>query len=414
MTATLHAVFYLRAVSSTVRVMHNIEDAVLSRVRIQGYRSLCDVTLDLSSDVTVLVGANGSGKSNVLRALELIGQIPNSSVQETLTRWGGFQQQLYRGPAEIDDADRIDIELWEEDRRDNYGNTVSNGYAVSIRPAAEDSAILHEKFYYWDKEYDHPYEPGWGKGRAESRLADDKPLENDKENRIRGYVRPLIEGLQSFHFDDTSYNAPPLTTVNKADDLTLSHNASNLAAILYKFSESHRDVYVEIVWSIRNIAPFFDDFVLKPDSNGNILLRWRNKGSRSVLPGNALSSGTLRFICLSTLLQQPDLPQTIVLDEPELGLHPSAIVHFADLLREKARGRRIVVATQSVTMVNQFSVDELVIASRHEGQTVLERPKADELEAWLDDFTLGQLWEHNVLPGGYPRYESLPEVVESR
>ncbi len=379
----------------------------LSQVHVKGFRSLRDTTLELSSEVTVLAGANGSGKSNVLRALELIGQLPAGNIQETLLRWGGFSQQLHVAPKEMDNANHIEIELWEKPRQVIRG-VVQNGYAVRLDEAANDESLLKEKFYYWDKaSHSEPFNPDWGRGRKESRLTSpDLPFDDvTHENRVRMYVRPLIEGLQAFHFDDTSLNAPPLTSTLVSDNVELADDASNIAAILLHLRETERDAYDSIVWAVRGVAPFFDDFVLRPVGD-NVQLRWKQKGARQVLPGNALSSGTLRYLCLSVLLNQPQLPQTIVLDEPELGLHPLAISHFVELLRSSARGRRIVVATQSVTMLNQFSIDEVVIASRQAGATELHRPDASEYEDWLEDYTLGQLWETNVLDGGYPRFES--------
>lgn len=153
--------------------------------------------------------------------------------------------------------------------------------------------------------------------------------------------------------------------------------------------------------AIRAVAPFFDDFVLQP-VHDTVQLRWREQGLDGVFPGSALSSGTLRFICLAVLLQQPDPPATIVLDEPELGLHPFAIHQLADLLRGAAVDRRIVAATQSVTLLGQFGVEEIAVVDRIAGATSVSRPDVAELAAWLDDYSLGDLWEMNVL-GGRPQ-----------
>jgi predicted ATPase len=160
---------------------------------------------------------------------------------------------------------------------------------------------------------------------------------------------------------------------------------------------------------VRTVAPYFDDFVLEPEG-GAIRLRWRERGLDSVFSANNLSDGTLRFICLAVLLLQDNAPGTVVLDEPELGLHPFAIHQLAALLRRAAGDRRVVAATQSVTLLEQFSVDEVAIVERTSEGTQIHRPESDALEEWLGDYSLGELWEKNLL-GGRPRPDDSPRVV---
>ncbi len=191
--------------------------------------------------------------------------------------------------------------------------------------------------------------------------------------------------------------------------ISLRSDAANLAAVLLGIQAEDPLRYQRIIRSVQTVAPFFDDFVLKP-VNGSVVLRWREKGLDGVFSGAALSSGTLRFICLAALLQQPSPPATIVLDEPELGLHPFAIHQLADLMHEAAQHRRIVAATQSVTLLGQFSIDEVVIVDRVEGATSAQRPNREHLAAWLDDYSLGELWEMNLL-GGRP---SAPRTTANR
>lgn len=178
-------------------------------------------------------------------------------------------------------------------------------------------------------------------------------------------------------------------------------DAGNLAAVLLEIKSRHPHTYSRLLRSIRAVAPFFDDFVLIPDGEF-IQLRWRERGLDAVFRGSALSSGTLRFICLAVLLQQPTPPATVVLDEPELGLHPLAIHQLADLMDEASSGRRIVAATQSVTLLAQFSVEDVAVVDRVNNATTVNRPNAEELAVWLDDYSLGDLWEMNLL-GGRPQ-----------
>lgn len=181
----------------------------------------------------------------------------------------------------------------------------------------------------------------------------------------------------------------------------MRNDAGNLAAVLLDLRDSggkeKRVAYRRIVGAVRLVAPFFEDFVLVPNDEGYVLLRWRQVGSDAVFSANQFSDGTLRFICLATLLLQPVLPALVVLDEPELGLHPFAIAHLADLLRQASTVSQVLVATQSVTLVSQLDLEDLLVVDRQDGASVVHRPDAERLVQWLDEYSLGELWEKNLL-----------------
>ncbi|WP_460769092.1 AAA family ATPase [Mariniluteicoccus flavus] len=373
----------------------------LASLRVRGFRSIRDLELPLTSEVTLLVGANGSGKSNLIAALEILGRIVDGTLQAEILRGGGLAAQLHRG-VRGEDADTIILDVWGE-TQETFTGPIRNGYRVALTSASDDTALLDETtlMHQLDK-YPHPYDRPLGLGR-ESRL---KAAAG--EHPANQYVLDVLSDCRVFHFDDTSADAPPLRRAALADDVTLHGDARNLAAVLLSMRTQQPVRYQRVVRSIRAVAPFFDDFVLEPHGE-SVLLRWREKGMDVTFPGSALSSGSLRFICLATLLQQPNAPATIVLDEPELGLHPFAIHQLADLLHEAAQGRRIVAATQSVTLLGQFSVDEVAIVARDLGATTVRRPESAELGAWLEDYSLGELWEMNLL-GGRPQPPGSPAV----
>lgn len=372
----------------------------LSSLRVRGFRSIADLELPLTSEVTLLVGANGSGKSNLIGAFELLGRIVDGSFQEALLRRGGLSAQLHRSPTG-DDADHVNLETWGESQK-SYKGPIRNGYWVRLTSGPDDSALLDETIMVHElNRYPEAYERRLGLAR-ESRLRE--AAESHPANR---YVLEVLAGCRVFHFDDTSAKAPPLRRAPVADNLSLHADASNLAPLLYAIRNEEPLRYQRIVRSIQAVAPFFDDFVLQPVRE-TVQLRWQEKGLDTVFPGSALSSGTLRFICLATLLQQPDPPATIVLDEPELGLHPFAIHQFADLMHEAAVDRRIVAATQSVTLLGRFTVHEIAIVEREREGTTVKRPAEADYEAWLDDYSLGELWEMNVLGGRPQAHNALP------
>lgn len=363
----------------------------LRSLAVRGFASIHDLALELTSDVTLLVGANGTGKSNVVGAFELLGRILDRQLNEQLARTGGFDRHLYRGKGVTPGAESIEIEAW-----GGWQTDISNGYRVRILPSTDDQALISETTFFHDRSrFERPHSENLGFS-AESQL----PKLAKMHARDR-HVLDVMAGCRVFHFDDTSADAPPKRRSDIADSLTLQPDARNLASVLLGMQEEHPEAFERLVRAVRSVAPFFDDFELR-ESNGSVLLRWREKGVDGYFSADALSDGTLRFICLATLLLQPNPPATIVLDEPELGLHPFAIHQLAELLRRAAKGRRIVAATQSVTLLEQFSVDEVAVVERSEQGTVVQRPERDALDEWLEDYSLGELWEKNLL-GGRPQ-----------
>jgi predicted ATPase len=155
------------------------------------------------------------------------------------------------------------------------------------------------------------------------------------------------------------------------------------------------------VSTVRLVAPFFDNFQLRPDpfNTDRIRLEWAQQGSDAYFGPDALSDGTIRFICIATLLLQPDPPSLILLDEPELGLHPYAIGQVTEMLQ--ASQQQIIVATQSVTLLDKMQIEDVLITEQHDGTSVLIRPSLETLETWLGEYGLGEMWEKNLM-GGRP------------
>lgn len=357
----------------------------LQSIGIRGYTSIRSAGVELR-DLNVLIGANGAGKSNFISVLALLGRIVDEELNLFVGQAGGASALLYRGGRSIPE---ITLHL----------TFASYEYRAELIPAARDELIFGSESISAPGD-----ERLLGRGHRETRLFHEPDeLDGQDLSSVAEQVADTLRGCRVFHFHDTSANAPVKQTGFASDNIALHPDARNLAAVLLRLQQEDRAAYRRIVRTIQQVAPFFRDFVLI-EENGRLRLRWQQEGSDIVFPADALSDGTLRFICLTTLLSLPDLPNLVVLDEPELGLHPYAIVQLADMLRAASRASQVLIATQSVTLMNQFEVDDLIVVERDRGASVFNRLAPAGLADWLAEYSLGELWEKNLL-GGRPQAE---------
>lgn len=351
-------------------------DQRLTTLEIDGFTSIRSARVTLGS-LNVLVGANGAGKSNFIRALELLGRIADGELNLFVGLNGGASALLnLAGQGSI----RLHVEA------------PPNAYTAELTPAANDELIFLHEWAPSIPDGGPPYLGYLGSGHRETRLPEDPGA--------RGLLN-LFRSCRVYHFHDTSVNSPAKRLTPTADNLALRQDAGNLAAVLLSLRDNNGAAYRRIVGAVRQVTPFFRDFVLVPEADDRIRLRWRQVDSDVVFSANQMSDGTLRFICLATLLLHPEPPPLLVLDEPELGQHPYAIVLIAALLRQVSLRSQVVVATQSVTLMNQFQIDDLIVVERKAGGSIFERPDRNKLENWLQDYSLGELWEKNLI-GGRP------------
>jgi predicted ATPase len=216
-------------------------------------------------------------------------------------------------------------------------------------------------------------------------------------------VYDAVSSWTVYHFHDTSMLAPMRRDQSVRDFERLRSDASNIAAYLLHLRDRASASYALIRDTVRLIAPFFDDFLLRPEEKGGeekLRLEWQQKGSDFPFQPNHLSDGTIRFICLTTALLQPQPPATIVIDEPELGLHPYAIALLAELIHSAAKRTQLVISTQSATLLDYFEPEEIVVVNRAEGASTFERLEPKKLLEWLVDYSVGELWQKNVVRGG--------------
>lgn len=367
---------------------------MLESIAIKGYKSIQEIELSLCP-LNVLIGANGAGKSNFVSIFHFLNELVNQNLQIHVSRSGGANTFLYYGSQT---TDNIHLAITFAPNEEN----LSNGYSCILTPSIEDTLFFEEESAYFHNrnEYPNPYQEFIGSGHTETRLNDFLGFPN-----LVRHVQKALTSWRIYHFHDTSDTAKIKQTGDIDDNRFLRPDGSNLAAYLFLLQETKPQYYRNIIETIRLIAPFFDDFALRrsPFNHDKIQLEWQERGSDLFFKAHALSDGTLRFISLATLLLQPpdNLPATILLDEPELGLHPYAITLLASLLRSASTKTQVIVATQSVTLVNQFTPEDIVVVDREAGQSTFRRLQETDMTLWLGEYSLGELWEKNLI-GGRP------------
>lgn len=365
--------------------------AALDRIEVEGYKSIRSAAIDLGP-INVLIGANGTGKSNLLGLFGLLADLADDRLQLHIGRQGGADAVLHFG------------------RKKTPGLRISlrsghDGYAAVLVPSAGDALVFAEEATLaWAAGAPSPARTPVGSGGHKETLLPWHPASLNDPFDDAQQALAAMTSWRPFHFHDTGRSAPTKQKRKIDDNRALRAEGENIAPFLFALKTVAPGAYRRIVEATRAVAPFFDDFLLAPDAvNRDVIqLAWRHRTDDALFTADSLSDGTLRFACLATLLCQPELPSLIVIDEPELGLHPFAITQLATLVRAAASRSQVVLATQSVTLLDQFDAGDVIVAERSNGESTFRRLDPAALEAWKQEYSLGELWLKNVL-GGRPR-----------
>lgn len=371
---------------------------MIQSIKIANFKSIYRANVQLNN-LNILIGQNGAGKSNFISFFKFLERLSEQQLTQYIFQAGGISSFLHKGFEESQEI-RFNMEF-------NSGNpNYLNIYEAKIISDGENYVIDTEYLGYWDKfKHSEPFLDNIWTQEKESSL---KKKANSNKFKIARYIYNYLQRLKLFHFHDTSSNAAIKLPQPVEDVYFFKNEGQNLAPYLSFIKSSDYNSYLKIVETIRLVFPSFHDFVLaeSPYAKGKILLRWKEKSSENIYSVKQMSDGTLRFICLAVLLLDTipngNQPETIILDEPELGLHPFAIHILAELIQKAAISRQIIIATQSVNLINHFTPKDLLIVERNEkDQTVFKRVAEENFNSWLEDYTLGQLWENNFF-GGRP------------
>lgn len=363
----------------------------LDYITVKGFKSIASIEKLPLKAINVVIGPNGSGKSNFIGVFSFLHAILEGRLQDYVAKVGGADKILHFGSKT---TKKIEFHLSFRDEVDQY--------SLALSPTEADNLFPSEEWaYFWDKSwrYREPYREKLVRRGNEAGISD------ATVQKTAHWVRERLGGWRVYHFHDTSASSPMKKTADVEDNRFLRADGSNIAAFLYYLRQKREASYNLIRSTVQRVTPFFDDFMLAPSklNPDKIRLEWRHKNSDQYFDASSLSDGTLRFIGLATLFLQPEeyRPSVILVDEPELGLHPYAITMLAALVKTAAEKTQVILSTQSPFLLDQFQPEDVLVANREQDSTQFTRLDPEKLATWLDEYSLGQLWEKNEL-GGRP------------
>ena len=372
--------------------------AFIENVRIRGFRSLAEVELSEIPRAAVLIGANGSGKSNFIRFFEMLSWMLRSrSLGEFVAIHGGADDQLFGGNRTTPRME-AEISLRTQAGRNDYEFALS--YAQPDRLIfTEEGFRFSRKTFGTDAEWQYLDCPHDEAKIIDAAQTDEYPSTNRETAQA---IVNLLRNIVAYQFHDTSDESDFKKKWDVTESRQLRSNGGNLAAVLYRLEQQDVRAYEDICRKIRRVLPGFDRFVLEED-HGRVILRWKATWTKKTFGAHLTSDGSLRAFALITLLSLPSgmLPDVILLDEPELGLHTSAVGLLGGMIASRAHERQIIVATQSPQLVDSFDIDRIFVMDLKEGRTCCQKLDPDAYAHWLEDYSTGELWQKNIF-GGRP------------
>ncbi len=369
-------------------------DMKLREIRLKGFKSIDghDGQTIPIGDTTVLLGANGSGKSNIVSFFTMLNFMTTGALRQYVGRQG-VSRLLFYGPKKTESI-TFEIQFESANVKDTYEMKLSHGLHDRL-------FISGEKITFQKRGEKQAQEIFLGSGGSESGL-------KGNENPTCKVMYALLAGIRAYQFHDTSDTAKIKDRGYINDYKYLRSDAGNLAAFLKMLKGHYTQYYERIVRHIQHVMSQFVDFDLDslPDTENYLRLNWNDTyGTDYLFDPGQISDGSLRFIALTTLLLQPPelLPKFIVLDEPELGLHPVAITELAGMIHSASKNAQILLATQSTRLVDEFELENLLVLEwdKEKHCSVVKELNAEHLTDWLKRYSLSELWEKNVL-GGQP------------
>ena len=351
---------------------------LIEEISIKNYKSIKGLIKFPLHNINILIGANGSGKSNFLSFFEFV-----------------KKENDYKSYFDFDN-DRADDILFLGRRNSEF---LSGAVALSDQSftgkggkkfiAEDNRSLTCDAYVNMDLVSNFENEENYFEYAEGIDLAWEQVSDNTTQ----------------YHFHDTSKWSPILVDCMLNNNDMLLPNGKNIMPFVYRIYRENKQSYSMIVNAIRSCVDDFHDFYIRKNINSDDMVRleWQHKRDLGEPKhGKLLSDGSLRIICLIVLLLQPIewVPKLVIIDEPELGMNPKALSLIAELIKQISPQKQFIIATQSPELINLFNHEDIIVCDKNEdSSSSFTRLDAEKLQSWLDDYTVADLWQMNIIGG---------------
>jgi len=393
---------------------NSVSEAVGSsfkQLSVDSFRRLCNVGLELRP-LTVLIGANGTGKTSVLDVFSLLASSAQGSLSKAISDLSGLsavitydrERDLSLGISiSVPDHEPLDYRLRLTLQGAGYVIAEEN---LSQQPDSDTPGLAPVEYIVSEGsevEFRDPsprvqvFSP-WHRTSLETSLFQVPRTIREVED-----FRGKLASCTYYHLMDVNERSPvrlPQVLQPAASSSLPGRDGENLVSCLYNLREMDRDRFESIADSLRAAFPTFERLDFPPVAAGMLAMTWREKNFSRPLYMHQLSEGMLRFLWLTTLLASPGLTALTLLDEPEVSLHPELLSLLAGLLREAANRTQLIVATHSDRLVRFLKPAEVVVIdSTEDGMAQLTWADQLDLGEWLAEYTLDEVWRMGRMGG---------------
>jgi len=372
----------------------------ISELHIQGYKRLRDVKLPLR-ELTVLIGPNASGKTSVLQVLHLLARAAGRDLGDALRDLGGIDRIVSRGAGATDLTVTCSLTTHDGRRAGEYDVCVQ-GLGGGLHVVAGERLSLPEGqvlFLVSD-----------GAVHTEFPASAHYPTPPDPQQTLLSQVSPAnapedahrrsFRDVALFRPFDVGPGAPVWRSQQVRPASVPGPNAEDLLAAVQTLRSRSPDMFETYEAALRAGFPAYQALDLEPVGAGQVALTWRERGQTYY--AHELSEGTLRFLWLCAILHSSDPPRMVLIDEPEVSLHPELLKILSGLLDDASHRTQLLVATQSPELVSWLKPEQVVVLDLDEEGWTKATPATDlDLDEWLRRYTLGELWVRGDL-GGRP------------
>lgn len=382
-----------------------------------------DCIVDLH-DLSVLVGINGSGKSNFMKAIRVLkSTIVEGALSDLiLNQWGGFDAMVFSGTPNGENKVELEFEF-DETVLGKYGYHFQEPvyYKICLKKiASSQNYTISESYHTKNEDGTRKYmflDMRNGKGFAREGLSSDQhsvryQLEDssesllsqlvDKDRYIQIYtLREAIKDIAVYsYFDTTAQSAIRKPMLPTGGSVRLLADGSNLPQILNRIKiNSKQTFFPKVVEALKVVNPLFNGI----DFNflgSNIELLLDEKGLEKAVHVTHVSDGTLRYLCLLSILFNPQRGALVCIDEPEVGLHPDMIGKIISTIKQYDSQTQFIVSTHSEHILDEVSVDDILVCEKSmQNMTEINTFREEEFIEWASQYSTGKLWRNGDLGG---------------